>query len=447
MRLTLITIGVLVVLAGCSGPLQATNDSDPINTSTPRESITLTNTPVDNASSVNANTSVVNETSTPTSEPTQTPRPTDSDSLSYSEEKRLGTDPGDADTDGDGLQDGKEVNKWETDPTDPDTDGDGLDDTKETFMDTSPTDADSDDDGLEDGREVELGTDPVKEDTDDDGVPDAEELEIGTDPTEADTDGDGLKDGEDPDPLTYNDGDGLSAEREEELGTDPKKADTDGDGLDDDKELEVGTDPTDPDTDRDALPDGAEYYGNESGVPLPNADPLHYDIYVQEVVTPNGKELPDDKKEWMAQQFSEFDVSNPDGESGVHLHWAETTTTEKSTNMRNFNGEDFVTNKTDPYIVVLQAEGRGERSGRADVGTGVVWTNSKSDSQTQAWVDGHEIIHLIQGDVNFRDGCIDSIHPCNSWLSYNTGESYLPQKLADKVNERGLWYDHEEGPW
>ena len=43
-------------------------------------------------------------------------------------EKELGTDPKKADTDGDGLNDGAEVNQYKTDPLKADTDGDGLND-------------------------------------------------------------------------------------------------------------------------------------------------------------------------------------------------------------------------------------------------------------------------------------------------------------------------------
>jgi len=104
-----------------------------------------------------------------------------------------------ADTDGDGLNDGDEVNTYNTDPLEKDTDGDGVDD----------------------GDEVEAGTDPLKAeeaapanateanvtenaseiDSDGDGLTDAQEAVLGTNPNQVDTDGDGLNDGEDPNPL------------------------------------------------------------------------------------------------------------------------------------------------------------------------------------------------------------------------------------------------------
>jgi len=52
----------------------------------------------------------------------------DNDGLTDAEEKTLGTDPNNPDTDGDGLFDGEEVKVYKTDPLNPDTDGDGFKD-------------------------------------------------------------------------------------------------------------------------------------------------------------------------------------------------------------------------------------------------------------------------------------------------------------------------------
>ena len=101
----------------------------------------------------------------------------DADQLTNLEEFGLGTDPNDADTDDDGLQDHVEDNggTWVsesetgTNPLLPDTDGDGLLDGAEdnggVFVDanntgTDPNNADSDSDGFDDGREVEDASNP-----------------------------------------------------------------------------------------------------------------------------------------------------------------------------------------------------------------------------------------------------------------------------------------------
>jgi hypothetical protein len=62
----------------------------------------------------------------------------DKDGLSDDEEDILLTDPQLADTDGDGLSDGDEVNVWQTDPRDPDTDGDGYWDGEEIENEYNP---------------------------------------------------------------------------------------------------------------------------------------------------------------------------------------------------------------------------------------------------------------------------------------------------------------------
>lgn len=76
---------------------------------------------------------------------------------------------------------------------DTDTDGDGLLDTEEEDLGTDPELADSDGDGLDDGAEVDdHGTDPLATDSDGDGYPDGAEVEHETDPTD---DEDGIYEG------------------------------------------------------------------------------------------------------------------------------------------------------------------------------------------------------------------------------------------------------------
>ena len=90
----------------------------------------------------------------------------DNDGLSDNEEGVLGTDPNNPDTDGDGVEDGQEVNTDGTDPLDDcssvggtplgtsDCDNDGLTTDEETDLGTDPNNADTDGDGLTDGEEV-----------------------------------------------------------------------------------------------------------------------------------------------------------------------------------------------------------------------------------------------------------------------------------------------------
>ncbi|MFZ5475168.1 MAG: thrombospondin type 3 repeat-containing protein, partial [Myxococcota bacterium] len=114
---------------------------------------------------------------------------TDDDGLDDGTEVDGGTDPLVEDTDGGGTGDGVETEVDGTDPTDPaddvehvvDTDSDGLTDEEEAALGTDPLDADTDDDGLDDGTEVDdTDTDPLDADTDDDGLDDGTEIAIGT---------------------------------------------------------------------------------------------------------------------------------------------------------------------------------------------------------------------------------------------------------------------------
>ena len=134
----------------------------------------------------------------------------DNDGILTDEEKVLGTDPTDADSDDDGIADF-------TDGLG-DTDGDGVRDA---------LDPDSDGDGTFDGTEA--GLTQAGEDTDvskDHFVADADPTTT-TSTLRADTDGDGLQDGEED-----LDHDGLVDRNE----SDPSKTDSDRDGIPDDRE-------------------------------------------------------------------------------------------------------------------------------------------------------------------------------------------------------------------
>jgi len=183
----------------------------------------------------------------------------DGDGLTKSEEKEIGTDPDNPDTDGDGLKDGEEVRTYFTNPLNPDTDGDSLRDGDEVNVyKTDPLKADTDADGLNDNDEVTTyKTDPLVKDTDGDKLSDGKEVsEYHTDPLKPDTDGDTLTDGDEvqihkTDPLKADsDGDGLNDGEEVNMyRTNPLNADTDAGTVDDFTEVNRGTNPLNPDDD------------------------------------------------------------------------------------------------------------------------------------------------------------------------------------------------------
>lgn len=137
----------------------------------------------------------------------------DKDGLTKCREEQIGTDPEIADTDGDGCNDGEEVDTYKTNPLSKDTDGDSLGDCDEIRT---------------------YNTNPLSKDTDADGLMDNEEVNTYlTLPTDKDTDKDGLTDGDEV--LTYK--------------TNPKIADTDLGSINDGVEVKRGTNPLNPDDD------------------------------------------------------------------------------------------------------------------------------------------------------------------------------------------------------
>ena len=96
---------------------------------------------------------------------------TDEDGLTDYIEKNLGLDPGNPDTDGNGVVD-----------CDEDMDGDGVPNGREIELGSNPELKDSDMDDLDDAMELLLNTNIVDPDTDGDGADDGLEVEYGTDP-------------------------------------------------------------------------------------------------------------------------------------------------------------------------------------------------------------------------------------------------------------------------
>ena len=194
----------------------------------------------------------------------------DEDGLSDELEAAIGTDPNDADTDNDGIDDGDEVAQG-----DPTLFDDGVD--------TDPLDADTDDDGLSDGDEVSgsgplaTATDPLSADTDDDGLADG--LEVGvTAPLPG-----GSSDGPAEVAFAGTDTEIFRADEDPTTTTDPSDDDTDDDGLVDGNEdanhdggvdAGVETDPGKFDTDDDGLSDGLE-----RGLAVPQGDDTDLGVF------------------------------------------------------------------------------------------------------------------------------------------------------------------------
>ncbi len=172
-------------------------------------------------------------------------------------------------TAGDGINDGEVSDDAVTCLCDADSDGDGLLDGEEKGIGTDPYDWDTDDDGRGDAEELTGGgpipTDPADFDTDDDGLGDGVEVSGAnpTNPVNADTDSDGLCDGGKftPSAVAGIDGSGTSPLVIAGVNDHPNPygygEDEDGTGA-----ITAGeTNPNDPDTDGDAVGDGVEKLG------------------------------------------------------------------------------------------------------------------------------------------------------------------------------------------
>lgn len=131
----------------------------------------------------------------------------DHDGLANLQEYYLNTDPLNADTDVDGLADRYEVEKTGTSPctartqgnvsdASADPDVDGLANLREQELGTGPLINDTDGDGLDDGLEVNVyHTNPLVKDSDGDGLDDGAEVKLGALPNDPDSNGNGVPDG------------------------------------------------------------------------------------------------------------------------------------------------------------------------------------------------------------------------------------------------------------
>jgi Bacterial TSP3 repeat len=151
------------------------------------------------------------------------------------------------DSDGDGLSDEFELNVVGTNPHNADSDGDKLNDNRERDFGTDPLNRDTDGDDVSDYREVIVGINPHSKDSDQDTVPDAIELRHGT-AVSPDGDGDGTPDWVEVarDPTVDSDLDGLSDGEERWLRTDPNSRNSDSDFVEDLFEVATGTNPRAP---------------------------------------------------------------------------------------------------------------------------------------------------------------------------------------------------------
>ena len=175
--------------------------------------------------------------------PPNTPDAMDTDSDRISDDQETGTyltNPTDADSDDDGIEDGNELSYWGA-SWNTDYDGD------EAVCPNNLLDPDSDNDGLNDGSELNTYfTDPSHADTDSDGIDDSLEVNTyGTDPVVADTDGDGMDDGDEATYWSAHPTAAWDSDSDSDGVVNLLDPDSDNDGFTDGKEIVATTDPAD----------------------------------------------------------------------------------------------------------------------------------------------------------------------------------------------------------
>ncbi len=108
------------------------------------------------------------------------------------------------------------------------------------------------------------------------------------------------------------------------LAPNPQSKDQDSDGLTDEEEAKLGTDPWNRDTDGDGLLDGWEVHGlpRNALAPEDELDPRHQDVIVLvSVYEPLDMEVVRKEIEKSKRLYAGMKTSNPDGTSGIRLHY------------------------------------------------------------------------------------------------------------------------------
>lgn len=360
-------------------------------------------------------------------------------------------------------------------------DGDGVATFEEVQQGTDPMGADSDGDELRDGEEAERGTDPLVADSDGDELLDGTEVSgywvktaegrrlVQTNPTVADTDGDGLSDS-----------------REKTLQLNPDERDADSDGLTDAEECEVGTHPSYDDTDGDNLPDSWEVNGTAAtGARLPDADPLHKDMYVMFTYGKGIQNLTDAQRRSLESTWAEMPVGNPDGTEGITLHIVESVhATERFTirdhglNEENVypyvmdytsdrlkrSAEDLPRGATpdrrhDVYFHVLVVELTQEPRGSVGLGSrgsdSVIVVGKAPDWNFDAeyrYLVTHELLHNVVGHLDPANRASSDAHQPKShskydgFLSATHENEYLPEEIGHEIERDGFVYGPESPP-
>jgi hypothetical protein len=247
--------------------------------------------------------------------------------------------------------------------------------------------------------------------------------------------------------------------------------DSDDDGLNDSLEAEAGIDPNVSDTDGDRLLDGWEYHGEtDDRAALPDADPLHKDVYVQVNYAQGIQPLGEEERRNLTAIWAGMNVSNPDGERGITLHVDDESPHGGQVNVsRTFESRptEFIDQQYDWYVPDrrkciyhgttfveagdVEFGGYGSTPGYESVIVGQLEGRTSADTwgsyNRRASSLTHELLHNIAGNVT--DGDDPGHSGSRGWLAgsyvYPDNESEwsaryerLSRETSRALSERGF---------
>jgi len=228
------------------------------------------------------------------------------------------------------------------------------------------------------------------------------------------------------------DADGLITAIEEDLGTDPERASTAGDGLF----------------------DGWKYEGETpAGCSLPDASVGRMDLYVQVLYAPHAEPLTDDEKATLRKWWSEFDVGNPDGSTGINLHIVDGPNGGRLASQpgkksvfeyrREYYTKEYMNERHDVYHLALFADlADSTLDGQAIRGGKVSVTTPGLSPHEKLLVFSHELLHNVVGRLDPRHvserqrSCGDESHTCGGILTAGSIDS---RELVSGVEDQLTW--------
>lgn len=234
--------------------------------------------------------------------------------------------------------------------------------------------------------------------------------------------------------------------------------DSDRDGLTNAAERRLGTDPGEIDTDGDGLPDSWEAAGEApDGTPLPDGSPLRADLYVQLVYADGIEPLSTAEREALVRAWAEMPVENPDGSTGVDVHFVRPADDARLDERVTVRERDAATVErlaqtfyTPEYV-----------GGYGCIAHQVAFVHVETDGLSgvgpapgyQAFVDGaatddygtpytvrvgtatHELLHNVVGRFGSSSGPGGAVHTDEGWLSHGafTETQHLSNATAGEL--------------